>query len=389
MNCKPTYMDMDMPLRVLFITRKWPPAVGGMETYSTELSAALGTLVNLKIFSLPGRTNGLPPTLVRLVIFLFTKSIYILFRSGRYDIIHLGDLALFPLAWLHAKRHPHRGRYITVHGLDLIYGNRRGLMPAIYRQFLSWAKSHADLVHSYLANSHHTAQLATAAGFTPSIPIPLGVSRDLQLTAVSPPYRQPTDTPYILFIGRLIPRKGAAWFAEYVLPNLPSNFQFHVVGKVWDLTEAALLKRNPRVTILGYLDDAALREQRVKSLVVVMPNRSSPDGTDVEGFGIAAIEAAWDGIPLLASAIEGITDAVIDGETGYLLPEGEPSSWVQAIVNIHAWSAQQRKDYATRASSKAREYFTWHRVARETFAAYQAYLPGRSNQNTLVNNLTR
>lgn len=377
-----------MPLRVLFITRKWPPAVGGMETYSAELSAALGTLVDIKVISLAGRSNGLPPTLIKLLIFLLTKAIYILFRGGRYDLIHLGDLALFPLAWLHAKRYPNRGRYITIHGLDLLYGNRRGLMPAVYRQFISWAKHHAALVHRYLANSHHTANLATAAGFSPIIPIPLGVSLDLQPTLLSPPTDPTIETPYILFIGRLIPRKGAAWFAEYVLPNLPSNFRLHVVGKVWDLSEVAALMRNPRVTFYGYLDDAALREKRAKSLVIVMPNRSSPDGTDVEGFGISAIEAAWDGIPLLASAIEGITDAVIDGETGYLLPEGEPSAWVQAIVNIHAWSVQQRAEYATRASSKAREYFTWHRVALDTFAAYQAYLPGRSKMNTSATNVT-
>ena len=46
---------------VLFITRKWPPAVGGMETYSHRLSGELAKHVPVQTVALPGAPSGLPP----------------------------------------------------------------------------------------------------------------------------------------------------------------------------------------------------------------------------------------------------------------------------------------------------------------------------------------
>ena len=51
---------------------------------------------------------------------------------------------------------------------------------------------------------------------------------------------------------------------------------------------------------------------------------------DMEGFGLVTIEAAVRGTPVLASGIEGIRDAVIDGETGTLLPPQDADRWIEA-----------------------------------------------------------
>ena len=46
---------------VLYVSRKWPPAVGGMETYSKEITTELGSRVPLQVIALPGRPDGKPP----------------------------------------------------------------------------------------------------------------------------------------------------------------------------------------------------------------------------------------------------------------------------------------------------------------------------------------
>ena len=51
-----------MAKKVLFITRKWPPAVGGMETYAKRISEELSELTDLTTLSLPGRSDGRPPS---------------------------------------------------------------------------------------------------------------------------------------------------------------------------------------------------------------------------------------------------------------------------------------------------------------------------------------
>ena len=48
-------------LRVLFLTRKWVPAIGGMEVYSMELSKELSHRVDLTVRSLSGTKDGSPP----------------------------------------------------------------------------------------------------------------------------------------------------------------------------------------------------------------------------------------------------------------------------------------------------------------------------------------
>src|SRR3546814_6236030 len=53
-----------LPISILYLTRKWPPAVGGMETYSGKLTQALARCADIpvSVIALPGRRNGQPPT---------------------------------------------------------------------------------------------------------------------------------------------------------------------------------------------------------------------------------------------------------------------------------------------------------------------------------------
>jgi D-inositol-3-phosphate glycosyltransferase len=54
----------------------------------------------------------------------------------------------------------------------------------------------------------------------------------------------------------------------------------------------------------------------------------------MEGFGLAAVEAATRGTLVIASAIEGIRDAVIDGVTGIAVEAGNPASFTEAIARL-------------------------------------------------------
>lgn len=125
-----------------------------METYRVELSTELENLVSLTTRVLRERPDGYPPSLFGLLIFMLSSAGYLLTRGHRYDVVHFGDLLLFPLAWLHARSHPRKARFITVHGLDLLYGNRFGLAPSVYRSVMAWTRRNAKLIHGYLANSN-------------------------------------------------------------------------------------------------------------------------------------------------------------------------------------------------------------------------------------------
>ena len=64
-----------------------------------------------------------------------------------------------------------------------------------------------------------------------------------------------------------------------------------------------------------------------------MPNITVPH--DVEGFGIVAIEAGSCGLPVIASNLQGIKDAIIDRKTGYLVDERDADGFIAKIEEMN------------------------------------------------------
>lgn len=350
-------------MRILFISRKWPPAIGGMETYSAELVRELAGLpgVTVDTMVLPGRDNGKPPHFLLLAVFLMKVAGALPFIVRRYDVIHFGDFVLSPLCLFAIGC---RRKVVTVHGLDLLYGRRRGILPFFYRLMTKVMKGVFRVIPvTLIANSAATARLAAENGFAAAV-VPLGTA----IRSVPNATTQPAET--ILFTGRLVSRKGAAWFAEHVLPLLPHRFRLAVIGPQTDATETAKLQLNDRVDLLGFAGAEELDVARRQALCVVMPNRPARDGEDIEGFGLVAPETAMAGGVLLASAVDGIPSAVKDEKTGFLLPENDAEAWAHRILDIASWSAEERDAWTTRSVEVARSYYTWTRVAQETRDIY-------------------
>jgi phosphatidylinositol alpha-1,6-mannosyltransferase len=350
-------------MKVLFVTRKWPPAVGGMETYARELVAELAGRVDLEVMALPGRADGSVPSALDVAGFLARAAGHIATSGRRYDVVHLGDLVLLPLAPL-ARR---TSRVVaTVHGLDLLYADRTGAKPAVYRRWLDIGRRFGG-THRLVANSENTAALARARDFPAVDAVPLGVRLPPEMPETLAPQ------PYVLFVGRIVRRKGLAWFAREVLPTL-GGMSLKVVGAPLDAAETAAAAACPGVEMLGRVDTATLVRLRREATAVVMPNRTTEDGTDVEGFGLAALEPPADGVPVVAAGIEGITDAVADGRTGWLLPEGDVAAWRDRLVGIAGWSLQERRRFALDARQCLETRFGWDRTAEGTIESYRRAL---------------
>jgi phosphatidyl-myo-inositol dimannoside synthase len=350
--------------RVLFISRKWPPAIGGMETYARKLVEALSTRCELSTKVLPGRKGGGVPPPWKLMAFLIEAMAKA--ARHRVDVLHVGDLVLWPVALAAWWRGSARRVVITAYGLDIIYGHRRGIVPAIYGVYLAMAARLLGKHVRIIAISHDTARLCREAGFRDVVVVTLGVDEP-NLAETASVARD--HAPFVLFAGRLVRRKGAAWFAHQVMPLLPGDMRFVVVGKAWDTTEAAALAQARRVEYRGVVSNAELASLRRDAVAVVMPNMPS-HGTDFEGFGLAAVEAGADGGILLASGIEGIVDAVVDGVTGLLLPASDAHAWAAAVNDVLAWSPSRRMAFIRGCRAEIARRYTWPVVAERTMAAY-------------------
>jgi phosphatidylinositol alpha-1,6-mannosyltransferase len=140
----------------------------------------------------------------------------------------------------------------------------------------------------------------------------------------------------LLTVGRLVPRKGVAWFVAQVMPRLDKDYRYIIAGGGPDfLTVQGLIQKHglaDRVALLGKVPNATRLRLLALADLFIMPNIRIPG--DMEGFGIAALEAGSSGLPVIASNIEGLRDAIIDGVTGHLVEERNVQQYVDRIRHL-------------------------------------------------------
>jgi glycosyltransferase involved in cell wall biosynthesis len=343
----------NLPPSILFITRKWPPAMGGMETYCWELAQRLGRFGRLAIIALPGRKGGAVPTLPAMLWFGFSTAVRMIFRKPT-TITHAGDLAIWPLAWIASVRGRKSKIVISLHGSDVNFANGSGIASRLYRAYIRLG-AHLLKRAKLVANSEWIASLARAQGYSDVVVVPLATTLKVQSVPTG-------NNGALLFAGRITPSKGLGFIIREVLPLLDESTCVRVAGSVWDQQEAELLK-HPQVEYLGVLGSDQLANEYAKAMCVLVPSQTS------EGFGLVAAEAAACGGVVIASAHSGLAE-VVTPELGFLAHAGDAAAWANQIGAIAKWSASERTRFVSAAMVFAQQKYDWDRVAADTTAAY-------------------
>lgn len=169
------------------------------------------------------------------------------------------------------------------------------------------------------------------------------------------------EKPLLLTVGRLVERKGHAWFLEQVLPNVQTPVQYVMIGEgpqqaeIEQAIEALHQTGHHRIHVLGRQVEEHVHHAYAAADLFVMPN-ISVDG-DMEGFGIVLLEANAVSCPAVATYIEGIRDVIDDGVNGVAIEEGDSDAFAQSIDRLLSDPTLLK---ALRTSSKQRaETFEW------------------------------
>ncbi len=174
------------------------------------------------------------------------------------------------------------------------------------------------------------------------------------------------DKKVILTSGRLAKRKGVAWFCEHVLPKLQKNIIYTVAGEGADRKNIEEVIKNKnlsdRVKMLGYVTDDTRNILFNTCDVFVQPNIKILG--DMEGFGISVIEAASCQLPVIAADLEGLKDAVKDGQSGFLVESGNADAWTKKINEILA-DDNFRREFGQRAREYVIENYSWEKISRK------------------------
>lgn len=296
---------------------------GGMESYSYNLISNYDG--DFKAITL-GKKQ------IHLIWFLPYCFLYTLFNCRKYDVLQLGDMLLCGIGWFAKKINPTIKVVATVHGLDITYAN------PIYRLYLRMFSKGLDY---YVPNSSYTEQIATKQGYFPCTVIPpatlsgKAAQQDICTRGdFLKRYNIDEDTFIICTVGRLVKRKGVEWFIRNVLPELSHNkIMYLVVGSgemEGEIRQAIEDTKTTKVKLLGRVSEQHLNDIYAHSNIFLMPNIYVDN--DVEGYGMVAVEAAAAGCLVVASKMQGITDAVKDGVSG-LFYEPENVQQLKELLN--------------------------------------------------------
>ncbi len=165
---------------------------------------------------------------------------------------------------------------------------------------------------------------------------------------------------YIIGIGRLINKKGFDILIDafsLILEKFP-HARLIIVG---DGTERAFLEDQVKhlkienaVRFLGKVHPQEIPELINKANIVVVPSRS-PDPLPT-----VALEAGFLGRPVVASAMGGLKEIILDGETEFLIEGDDPHSFANAIQHLLSFP-QNALRFGEAARLRMREVFGWDR----------------------------
>lgn len=360
-------------MKTLFITRKYPPQIGGMESFS------YGLITNFPGDKIDITYGGSQKWLIFVYVYLFFKSLLVVWRN-KIDLVHLGDAVLSPLGWF-LKKLTGRKVVITAHGKDINFD-----FPLYQKTILPFARRMDRVVCVSEKTKLECLKRGILANKCLVIPDGVAILEQLPQSAkkeIGQKFNISFADKFVLLTcGRLSRRKGVLWFIKNVFPLLPANVIYLIVGR--DSTEISSLgswfgikkikysdkirrlkqKLNfqDRIFYLGEVSADCLENIYSTADIFVMPN-IKVEG-DLEGFGIVAIEAASRGLPVVASNLEGLNEAIKTGQNGYLVPWGQASGFKEKIEQLIC-SPKLREEISQKAKEYTREHYSWSVVARQ------------------------
>lgn len=343
---------------LLFITRKYPPNIGGMETYA----AALFKYLTLEK-KLVAPKKKLKKNILGFVWFNLL-SLFEALKTNDSKIIFLADGSLALLGRI-LKIITKKKIVIAVHGLDVLFSNY------LYQKIIVRSLKKIDAIVAVSQNTKNIClQKNIPTGIITVIPNGVEVNNSRKnfprekyfLTSLLK--IKLNEKKVLITVGRLVGRKGVLWFIKNVAPKLPKSSVYIVIGdgplrnEVFQTIE--ILKLRNKVFLLTNLNSEELKKIYEEADLFIMPNISQKN--DVEGFGIVALEAASYGLPVIAAGVDGVKN-VLGNNFGDLVDEKNANQYIERI-KFYLNNPEKRENKSAADFKFVNENYDWRIIAR-------------------------
>lgn len=376
-------------MKVLMVTERWFPSVGGGEYHIFHLVRGLlrhGIEVDLVSRDLIGsvtpegsdgaegfRVLRLPPR--SLFENPVGRALYppLLIREaprlGPHDLIHVHcPLGSFPATYLSRRRRVPLVR--TLHG---VYAGRwKAMLGRTPRAAAYSALEALSLSLRYDAIITVDKQaLSLLSGHGGRV---LWIPNGVDVEAFNSCESKSSDTFTFLFVGRLVAQKGVDDLlrACSLLQRRGHKFQLLLVGRgpeeegLRRLTGALGLRN---VRFVGSVDEDQLTGLYLSSQALVLPSLW-------EGLPLTLLEAWAARLPVIATRVGGVPDVALDGRNALLVPPRDPHTLAEAMERVLRDVGLGRR-LGVEGRRLVEERFTWNRTVRETRRVYEECMAGR------------
>lgn len=190
--------------------------------------------------------------------------------------------------------------------------------------------------------------------------------------------------PRIVSVGRLVPRKGFETLIR-AIPCIP-DAELLIVGgpHISELADDAHAQQLQRLAIeLGVAERVRLLGGVSRTEMPALLRSADVVACTpwYEPFGIVPLEAMACGVPVVATAVGGIRDTVVDGDTGRLVPPKDPGALGEALTTLIC-DGRRAQVLGKAGRERARARYTWDRVAADTERIYEKVSPVRRDMST-------
>jgi len=396
-------------LKVLFLTNEYPPHVyGGAGVHVGYLSCELAKTMpvevrcfgdqhleegNLKVIGFELDTSN----------FTCPKPLSSAFGAVRrcvdFNTTNIGaDLVHCHTWYTHfggilAKKNYGIPLVITVHSLEPLRPWKREQLAGGYDFSLWVEKTALEMADAIIAVSSETRRDIERLFDVDSTRvqvihngIDLDQYRKIDSTAALKRYGIDTNTPYLLFVGRITRQKGFQHLVR-AIQFMDPGFQIVLCAAAPDTpgmaeeminaVEGAKAQRSGIIWIDEMVDQKTACELYSHAAVFVCPSIYEP-------FGIINLEAMACETAVVASAVGGIKEVVVDGETGFLVPleqmnespfeASNPEKFARDLatrINQLMKDRQLRERFGKTGRKRVEEHFGWTAIASKTKKLYE------------------
>ncbi len=179
-----------------------------------------------------------------------------------------------------------------------------------------------------------------------------------------------SNPPTVIMVARFVPQKDPHLLLEALTEIDPSTYRLLLVGDGPGRPQAEAHARTlglRNVTFLGTRDDVP--DLLARSHVFVLP-------TKWEGFPISILEAMRAGLPVIASDVGGVREAVGEGETGFLVPRGDAAT-LRKRLELLLKNSELRAHLGAEGRRRFEAHFGLERMLKKTRAVYDDALSAK------------